>query len=62
MASTARALWTENEEAVTRDVRGFLFIRDDREWLIAGQAWDLETSVKVIPADLASAPAYRARA
>jgi hypothetical protein len=40
MASTARALWTENEEAVTRDVRGFLFIRDDREWLIAGQAWD----------------------
>jgi Domain of unknown function (DUF4440) len=48
---------TENEEAVTRDVSGFLFIRDDKEWLIAGQAWDLETSVKAIPADLASAPA-----
>jgi hypothetical protein len=48
---------TENEEAVTRDVSGFLFIRDDKEWLIAGQAWDLKTSVKAIPADLASAPA-----
>jgi hypothetical protein len=38
---------------VTRDVSGFLLIRDGGEWRIAGQAWDLETPDKGIPADLA---------
>jgi hypothetical protein len=42
----------ENGEEVTRDVGAFLFVKDDGEWKIAGQAWDLETDDKLIPANL----------
>ena len=34
---------TENGERVTRDVSGFLLVRDGGAWKIAAQAWDLET-------------------
>ena len=31
----------ENDEEVTRDISGFLLIRDEEGWKIAAQAWDL---------------------
>ncbi len=43
---------TENEQETTRDVSGFLFIRDGGEWRIAAQAWDLETPEQTIPTQL----------
>jgi hypothetical protein len=42
----------ENGEEVTRDVGAFLFVKDAGKWLIAGQAWDLETEDNPIPAHL----------
>lgn len=39
----------ENDQEVTRDVSCILFIHDGGEWKIAQQAWDLETSTKLIP-------------
>jgi hypothetical protein len=47
---------TENDQETTRDVSCFLFVRDEGEWRIAAQAWDLATSTQPIPPDL-SAPA-----
>jgi hypothetical protein len=46
----------ENAQTVTRDVSGFLFIRDGGQWRIAGQAWDLETPQTPLPPELGSAP------
>lgn len=45
----------ENELEITRDVSGFLFIRDGGEWRIAGQAWDLETPEKPVPREWSGA-------
>lgn len=42
----------ENGTEVTRDVSGFLLIKDQGEWRIAAQAWDLETESNPIPANL----------
>jgi Domain of unknown function (DUF4440) len=42
----------ENERDISRDVSGFLLIRDGGEWRIAGQAWDLETPEKSLPREL----------
>jgi hypothetical protein len=40
----------ENNSKVTRDVSPFLFVKRDRQWRIAAQAWDLETDTLQIPA------------
>lgn len=33
---------TENGSAVTRDVSAFLFIKDQDQWRIAAQGWDID--------------------
>jgi Domain of unknown function (DUF4440) len=45
---------TENDQETTRDVSCFLFVRDEDEWRIAAQAWDLETPSQPIPPELSS--------
>lgn len=47
----------ENGSEVTRDVSGFLFIKDEGVWKIAAQAWDIEREDKPIPEELRTAPA-----
>ena len=42
----------ENGAEVTRDVSGFLFIKDDGDWRIAAQAWDVEREDNAIPEEL----------
>lgn len=44
----------ENGSDVTRDVSGFLLVKDNGVWRIAAQAWDVETGSQKIPADLAA--------
>lgn len=43
----------ENGSSVTRDVSGFLLIKDNKVWRIAAQAWDIETEFQKIPDYLA---------
>jgi hypothetical protein len=43
-----------NGSDVTRDVSGFLLVKDNDVWRIAAQAWDVETDPKQIPAYLAN--------
>jgi Domain of unknown function (DUF4440) len=43
---------TKNDQEITRDVSCFLFVRDEGEWRIAAQAWDLETPSQPIPPEL----------
>lgn len=47
----------ENGSEITRDVSGFLFIKDAGTWKIAAQAWDLERETNRIPQDLSKAAA-----
>ncbi len=41
----------ENGKTVTRDVSGFLLVRDGGCWRIAAQAWDMESTSQKIPSD-----------
>ena len=42
----------ENGKTVTRDVSGFLLVRDGGCWRIAAQAWDMESASRKIPPGL----------
>lgn len=42
----------ENGKTVTRDVSGFLLVRDGGNWRIAAQAWDMESTSQKISPDL----------
>lgn len=44
---------TENRETVTRDVSGFLLVKDGDTWRIAAQAWDLVADFEAFGALLA---------
>jgi hypothetical protein len=46
----------ENGSEVTRDVSGFLFIKDDGDWRIAAQAWDVEREGNALPEELGGSP------
>lgn len=43
----------ENGHNVTRDVSGFLLVKDDGHWRIAPQGWDMEREGLPLPAALA---------
>lgn len=45
----------ENGDTVTRDVSGFLLLKDDGEWRIAAQGWDFERDGLALPETLARA-------
>lgn len=40
---------TENGQKVTRDVSGFLLVREERGWRIAAQGWDAEKAECPLP-------------
>jgi hypothetical protein len=42
----------ENGTEITRDVSGFLLIKDDGVWRIVAQAWDLVSDTKPLPPEL----------
>ncbi|MGH8864648.1 MAG: hypothetical protein ACREVZ_08400, partial [Burkholderiales bacterium] len=42
----------ENGKSVTRDVSGFLLVREGGRWRIAAQAWDAESASQRIPPGL----------
>jgi len=46
----------ENDSGTSRDVSGFLLVRDQARWRIAAQAWDYERPGLALPAHLAEAP------
>ncbi|MEF2554594.1 hypothetical protein VQ042_25470 [Aurantimonas sp. A2-1-M11] len=51
--ATAVCGMSENgSESKRGGVEAILLVKDQDRWLIAAQAWDMETPDKVIPADL----------
>lgn len=44
----------ENGTTVTRDVSALLLVKDDDQWRIAAQAWDVERPDRPLPARLAT--------